>query len=138
MSQLPTSQSPTQQPVGIHRILIVEDDYRLADWLAEILEHEGYTVDVVGNGKDAVDYAKAALYDAVICDVMLPRIDGEEVYQQVSREQPYLGDKFLFITGEANIRAGLAEFAGRSGNLLLSKPFDLVDLVEALDELAQR
>lgn len=132
------SQTPHSQASGIQRVLIVEDDYQLADWLAEILEHEGYIVDVVGNGKDALDATQAALYDAVICDVMLPRVDGETVYNEVARQQPYLADKFLFMTGDANVRVGLADFATQSGNLLLAKPFDLVALCEALDEIAQR
>ncbi len=132
------SETAARQPSNIHRVLIVEDDYHLADWLAEVLEHQGYTVDVVGNGKDALDYTQSALYDAVICDVMLPRVDGEQVYRHVSSQQPYLADKFLFMTGDTNVRAGLADFASRSGNLLLSKPFDLVTLCDALDELAQR
>lgn len=58
------------------RILVVEDEKRLAKALGEILAGEKYMVDVVYDGQDGFDYAMEGIYDAIVLDVMLPHMDG--------------------------------------------------------------
>ena len=60
-------------------VLIVEDDCHLSAALAEILRVDGYEVDTVDNGQDGFDYAASDIYDVVILDVMLPKMDGFQV-----------------------------------------------------------
>lgn len=122
----------------IHQVLVVEDDHQLADWLAEVLVYENCMVDQASNGMEALDLMRSAMYDAIICDIMMPRIDGEAFYSQVAREYPYLAEKFLFITGQATVNAGLSDFATRSGNLMMIKPLKIDDLRLALQELLDR
>lgn len=61
------------------RLLIVEDEKRLADVLKTAFEEKKYMVDVVYDGKDGLDYAESGIYDVIILDVMLPRMNGFEV-----------------------------------------------------------
>lgn len=61
------------------RILVVEDEVRLADALGQILRQQGYIVDAVHNGEDGLGYALAGQYDAIVLDVMLPKRDGYSV-----------------------------------------------------------
>ena len=61
------------------RILIVEDEVRLAEALAQIMAEQKYQVDQVHNGADGLDYALTAQYDVIVLDVMLPKLDGLEV-----------------------------------------------------------
>jgi two-component system cell cycle sensor histidine kinase/response regulator CckA len=119
----------------IHRVLVVEDDHELADLLSEVLTYENCTADLASNGMEAMEKLRGYDYDAVVCDLMLPRIDGEALYQQVAQQYPYLSDRFLFITGHATHRGGHTDFIYRSGNSLLEKPFEIEQLRAALKEL---
>lgn len=68
------------------QILIVEDDVRLAQALAHILTENHYGVDVVHNGADGLAYAESGIYDVVILDVMLPKMDGFTVVAELRRK----------------------------------------------------
>ena len=65
------------------RILIVEDETRLANALAQILTEQKYMTDVAYNGSDGLDYGLSGIYDAIILDVMLPGINGFELAQKL-------------------------------------------------------
>ena len=60
-------------------VLIVEDEVRLAESLQQIMKNQKYGCDVVYNGQDGFDYAASGIYDVVILDIMLPKMDGFEV-----------------------------------------------------------
>jgi len=129
----------TSRPVQILRhVLIVEDDFELANVLAEVLTHENCVTEHASNGMDAFGKLRLADFDAIICDVMMPRVDGEAFYRQVAKDFPFLSERFLFITGQASRKAGLADFIARTGNALLEKPFEIEQLRTALRELFAR
>ena len=65
------------------RILVVDDEQAITDFVSFNLSKEGYQVDVAHNGNEAVDMANANDYDLVILDVMLPGIDGYEVCRRI-------------------------------------------------------
>ncbi len=65
------------------RILIVEDEVRLAEALGQVMEEQRYQVDVVNNGADGLDYALMSQYDVIILDVMLPGISGFDVARRL-------------------------------------------------------
>src|SRR5919205_2598850 len=65
------------------RVLIVEDELRMASLIRRGLEHEGLAVDIAGNGREALSMASAHDYDAVLLDVMLPDLDGFEVCRRL-------------------------------------------------------
>ena len=68
------------------RVLVVEDEKRLAEALKEILKEERYIVDVVNDGENGYDYAKSQIYDAIILDIMLPKMNGLDVVRRLRRE----------------------------------------------------
>lgn len=122
---------PASQPADgqfIRRILVVEDDYELTTLLTEVLTFENCVVDVASNGLEAIEQLRAFDYEGVICDLMMPRMNGETFYQTVVRDYPYLAQKVLFITGELTRQAGLSDFVERSGCPLLEKPFKIEEL----------
>src|SRR5262249_16833953 len=82
-------------------ILLVADDRQVAEALQWILADECFMVDVAYDGADALPKIKANLYDAIVCDVMMPRLRGDELYQKAIEIHPYLSDRFIFITGFA-------------------------------------
>ena len=69
------------------RILIVEDETRLADTIADIIEESGETVDIDNDGEDGYYDAASGIYDAIVLDVMLPNMDGFEICKELRKEQ---------------------------------------------------
>ena len=65
------------------RILIVEDEFKIADVIASRLRNEQYIVDVYGDGEEGLDNALTNIYDLIILDVMLPGIDGFKILQEI-------------------------------------------------------
>jgi two-component system cell cycle sensor histidine kinase/response regulator CckA len=132
---MPEPARPTQ---SVHRVLVVEDDLGLADLLLEVLTYENCAVELASNGMEAIDKLRSADFDAVVCDLMMPRLDGEELYNQVVKNYPFLADRFLFMTSQPSRRAGFSGFIHRTRNTLLEKPFEVEELRYALKELFAR
>jgi len=122
----------------MHRVLVVDDDYDLAQLLREVLTYDNCEVDIATNGMEAMDRLHTGEYDAVICDLMMPRVDGEVLYNDVVREYPFLASRFIFVTGQASRKAGFSDFVGRTGNHLIEKPFDLPAFRAAVQETIER
>jgi len=123
----------------MRRVLVVEDDYQLADVIAEVLTYENCEPDLAANGMEALDKLQSlGNYDAIICDVMMPRVGGEALYEQVALKHPHLARKVLFITGQSSARSGMTDFISRTDCLLLQKPFDVEQLRTMLHELLKR
>jgi len=122
----------------MHRVLVVDDDYDLAQLLREVLTYENCEAEIATNGMEALDSLRTGDYEAVICDLMMPHVDGEAFYNAAVREYPHLGDHFLFVTGQASRKAGFSDFVARTGNQIIEKPFDIQALRLAVRELFQR
>ena len=136
-NQPDTAERPSNS-IEFKAVLLVDDDKQLATALQWILADQNFLVDVAYDGEEALLKIKANEYDAIICDVMMPRVAGEAFYQQVAKDFPFLSDRFLFITGQASRNAGLTDFIERTSNRLLEKPFDIEQLRAALQELFSR
>jgi CheY-like chemotaxis protein len=130
--------TPSKPQMVMRPVLVVEDDHELAELLREVLTYENCAVDVAGNGLEALDKLRTANYDAVVCDLMMPVMDGQTLYKETCDRLPYLADRFLFVTGQASARAGMSDFIFRTGNRLLEKPFEIDQLRAALRELLSR
>ena len=121
-------------PLALKAVLVVDDDKQLASALQWILRDENYLVDVAFDGEEALLKVKIHEYDAVICDVMMPRLRGDEFYVQAKKLRPSLADRFIFITGfaaDSNIREFLS--ARRLKHLI--KPFPIQELIGCVKEL---
>src|SRR5260221_3870017 len=98
---LPDSSEKPSHEIHFKAILLVDDDRQLATALQWILPDESFLVDVAYEGEEAVMKVKANDYDAIVCDVMMPRLRGDEFYTQAREVKPALADRFIFITGFA-------------------------------------
>ncbi len=65
------------------KILIIEDEQRLADSLGELLQSKGFEVEIVYDGESGAQYAELGVYDLLVLDVMMPKMNGYEVARQV-------------------------------------------------------
>lgn len=117
------------------RVLIAEDEQEIARALKKILEKERYAVDIVYNGRDALDYIQQIEYDALILDIMMPMLDGLEVLKQIRREGIFTPTLFLTARGALDDRvAGLD--AGADD--YLPKPFAAKELTARVKALTRR
>ncbi|MGZ3639838.1 MAG: response regulator transcription factor [Ktedonobacterales bacterium] len=128
---LPT---PRATPVR-HRILIVEDDQRVANVIRETLELEGdpdWTIETASEGQHALELAGIVQPDVILLDVRLPGLDGAEVYRRLRASQNSRRSRVLFLSAGTSLDL---YHRGIEDGVLLRKPFDvreLVSLVRAL------
>ena len=115
-------------------ILVVDDDQQLASALQWILADENFLVDVAFNGEDAMLKLKAHEYDAVVCDLKMPRLRGDEFYLRAKKMRPALADRFIFITGFAT-DPNIALFFNKHEVKYLVKPFVIQGLINCVKEL---
>ena len=108
------------------RILIVEDEFKIADVIASRLRKENYIVDVFGNGEEGLDNALTNIYDLIILDVMLPKVDGFKILEEIRREK--INAKVIMLTAKSMIEDKLTGF-NNGANDYLTKPFHIDELV---------
>lgn len=114
------------------RILIVEDSEDVRANLQEILEWANYEVIVAKNGKAAVDYALKEQPDLIICDIIMPELDGYGVLNLLNRKPETATIPFIFLTGKSDIidhRKGM----NLGADDYLTKPYENADLLEAVE-----
>lgn len=117
------------------RVLIAEDEETIARALKALLEREKYAVDVVGNGADALDYALAAEYDALVLDIMMPKLDGLEVLRRV-RERG-VNTPALFLTAKAEVEDRVVGLDAGADDYL-PKPFATAEFLARVRALTRR
>lgn len=83
------------------RVLLVEDEVRLASALAYVLKKENYVVDVTGDGIEAEDMALTGIYDVIILDRMLPNKEGVEVLKCIRKE--HIQSAVIFLTAKDSV-----------------------------------
>ena len=116
-------------------VLVVEDEKRLAAALKKILENAGYHVDAVFDGQTGLDYALSEMYDVIVLDVMLPRMDGFEVIRQIRRKG--VSTPVLFLTARSQLRDKVTGL-DRGGDEYMTKPFQPEELLARLRALTRR
>ncbi|MGC1177051.1 MAG: response regulator transcription factor [Candidatus Saccharimonadales bacterium] len=117
------------------RILVVEDEHKIAQALKEGLEEERYAVDVVHDGEDGLNYATAEEYDLLILDVMLPSMDGFEVCRKI-RERA-LPTPILMLTAKDQNR-DIVRGLNTGADDYLAKPFSFEVLLARVKALLRR
>jgi CheY-like chemotaxis protein len=115
-------------------ILVVEDEVPLAAAVTDALEDAGYVVEHASNGEEALAKIRTHAFDAVVCDLKMPRLDGKAFYKTLSALAPGLAKRVIFVTGDV---AGTdAEgFLERTGCRWLAKPFRLGELLRVVKEV---
>ena len=108
------------------RILIVEDETRLAETLRQLLEDQRYQVDTVYDGADGVDYGLAGQYDLIILDVMLPKVDGFQVAQRL--RAAHVSTPILMLTARDDVSDKISGLDCGADDYM-TKPFDTGELM---------
>jgi two-component system copper resistance phosphate regulon response regulator CusR len=117
------------------RVLIVEDDRKLADFVARGLRAEGFAVDLAADGREGRSYIDSYQYDVLILDLMLPLVSGSELLRLVRRSNPTL--PVLVLTARDATEDKVKHFEAGADDYL-TKPFDLAELVVRVKSLLRR
>jgi CRP-like cAMP-binding protein/CheY-like chemotaxis protein len=114
------------------RVLLIEDNTDIRENVLEILEISGYEAFAADNGKSGAELAIKELPDIILCDIMMPELDGYGVLELLSENEQTRGIPFIFLTAKAerpDIRKGMELGADD----YLTKPFDDTDLLRAIE-----
>jgi signal transduction histidine kinase len=115
-------------------VLIVEDEAALAHAVADALRDGGYVVEHASDGEEALGKVADHSFDAVICDLKMPRLDGKAFYRTLATIRPALARRVIFVTGDV-AGTDAEPFLEQSGCRWLAKPFRLGELLRVLREV---
>ncbi|MGN8876663.1 response regulator [Pseudoflavonifractor sp. HCP28S3_F10] len=117
------------------KIRIIEDEALLADSLKTLLQLKGFEVEVVYDGEDGAEYAETGIYDLLILDVMMPKLDGYRVARRVRSQR--LTTPILMLTARAEVQDRI-EGLNAGADYYLTKPFDNQELLACINALLRR
>ena len=117
------------------RVLIADDEDSIRTLVSRVLRRAGFDPIEASDGQHAIDKLDVAEFDAVVLDLMMPRVDGFGVVEHLIETKPRMMEKTVVITAfpKAAARERLHHLC-----CILSKPFDMEELVQVVRECAQR
>jgi CRP/FNR family transcriptional regulator, cyclic AMP receptor protein len=114
------------------KILVIEDNQEVRENIAEILELSEYSVIKADNGKNGVEMALREQVDLIICDIMMPQLDGYGVLHLLSKHKETRTIPFIFLTAKSE-KADLRKGMEMGADDYLTKPFDGIELLTAIE-----
>ena len=117
------------------KILIIEDDKMLAEALQTLLEIKGFDAEVVYDGEDGTEYAETGIYDLLIMDVMMPKLNGYQMARQVRHRR--VTTPILMLTAKSETQDRI-EGLNAGADYYLTKPFDNMELLACINALLRR
>ena len=117
------------------KILIIEDEKLLADSLKALLEKKGFEVEAVYDGESGAEYAQTGVYDLLILDVMMPKMDGYAVARQVRAKR--CATPILMLTAKSSLEDRI-QGLNAGADYYLTKPFDTRELLACINALLRR
>lgn len=117
------------------RILIIEDEYPLADAISETLKKENFNVDIVTDGIDGENEALTGIYDLILLDIMLPGKDGFEILQSIKREK--IKTPIIMLTAKSQMNDKLQGLENGADDYI-TKPFHTRELLARIKNILKR
>jgi DNA-binding response OmpR family regulator len=117
------------------RILIVEDEVRLADTLGEILRNQKYSYDIVYDGEDGLAYGESDIYDVIILDIMLPKINGFDVVKNLRKKK--IKTPVILLTARDEVSDKVKGLDSGADDYL-TKPFSSEELLARIRAVSRR
>ena len=119
----------------MYKILIIEDEKLLADSIQSVLERKGFEVECVYDGETGAEYAELGIYDLLILDVMMPKLNGFQVARQVRADR--CATPILMLTAQSDIEDRI-QGLNAGADYYLTKPFDSRELLACVNALLRR
>lgn len=117
------------------RILVVEDDDKIASFIAKGLKQSGFSVDTASDGEEALSLCRSIDYDSIVLDIMLPKLDGLSVLRTIRREKKLV--PVLLLSAKASVDNRVAGLQAGADDYL-TKPFAFSELLARLQALIRR
>ena len=117
------------------RILVVEDEYSLADAMGEVLRRENYMVDISYEGDSGLDMALSGIYDIIILDLMLPNLNGIEILKYIREEKISSYVMILTAKGELDDKVKGLDYGADD---YMTKPFHIRELLARIRAVSRR
>ena len=117
------------------KLLLAEDEKEFANALVAVLKHNKYSIDVVDNGRDALDWALCTDYDGIILDIMMPKLNGLEVLEELRKNKINVPILLLTAKGEVYDKVKGLDMGADD---YLSKPFAMKELLARIRALTRR
>lgn len=117
------------------KILIIEDEKLVANSLKAVLEKKGFEVEAVYDGEEGEEYAELGIYDLLILDVMMPKMNGYEVARRVRAKR--CGTPILMLTAKSGLEDRI-EGLNSGADYYLTKPFETRELLACINALLRR
>jgi PAS domain S-box-containing protein len=128
---------PVPAPALGARVLLIEDEAAVRDVIECALEAEGYLVQSAPDGQDAEVMLATTDFDAVLCDLRTPRLDGIRLYRRIATRDPDMARRFIIVTGDV-ASDYTRRFLDNVGLPVLQKPFSLTVLRRLVAEVTHR
>jgi CheY-like chemotaxis protein len=116
-------------------VLLVDDNQNVREGLARVLRRSGYAVATAENGLEALAALEGNRYRAIICDIMMPVMDGIRLYQLIEARHPDATKHVLFVSAWFD-DPEVQSFLTRTGRPVLRKPFEIAELIKAVQDVA--
>ncbi len=117
------------------KILIIEDEYSLADAISETLQNEKFQVKIITNGEEGENEALTNIYDLILLDVMLPKKDGFEILKNLRKEK--INTPLIMLTAKSEISDKLNGLENGADDYI-TKPFHMRELIARVKAILKR
>jgi DNA-binding NtrC family response regulator len=117
------------------RILIIDDDENITKVEAEILEDQGYSVDIAGTGTEAIKKTQKNHYDLMLVDIKLPDMEGIEILNKIRDTTPKI--RKIIVTGYPTLQNAVAA-VNRDADAYIIKPFDVEKMLATIKEQIEK
>lgn len=124
-------QKAPPQPVHKGRILIVDDEADIADTCGDILAMDGHRCEFASNGRMALERVAGGRFDLILSDLRMPHLDGPGFYRELSRSDPRMAERIIFLTGDT-LSPAIQSFLAESKRPFIEKPLDPRQLRDAV------
>lgn len=129
----PISVRRTSKKRNMKKILVIEDNADILENIAEMLQLANYDVLVAPDGKAGLETAFSEMPDIILCDIVMPILDGYGVLQSIQNNETTKNIPFIFLTArteKSDIRLGI-DLGARA---YLTKPFTIIELLDAIED----
>ena len=119
------------------RILVVDDEPDVVELIRRVAEPQGHHVEKASDGIEALELLGQNDFQIIFCDLKMPGLSGDALYERVAKERPEMAQRFVFISGDTFNTESRA-FVALTGRSLIMKPFSIADIQGILDEWVKR
>jgi CheY-like chemotaxis protein len=130
------SQRPRQRVMQRKSILVVDDEPGVLAVLREVLSEDGYAVDTAADGQEALKKLQELVFDVIICDIRMPKMDGITFYRAIAQQEPDLLARWIFLTADI-LNPKTHDFLQQVATPILEKPFEIRRVREVVRRVLQ-